>query len=154
MDSLITNVTDVLPLAQIAPTGGSGTGMTFTRLPGVGTSVTTNAFQISGKGWTCPVVDGFSTNASGAQDIWSSAKVQVARIFLTHTPGRATATIAAAGYARGLLKTDWLCIRAGGAVTLGDTMTISGNTWTVMYKGTNAFGSSGSDTLVLLTRAT
>lgn len=155
MDSFLTNVTDVLPLVQLSPQGASGVGCSFTRLPGVTTSVSTNAFQATVKGWTTPIVDGFSTNASAAQDIWSSSKVQVGRVFISHSAGRSGTALSTVGYARGLLKTDWLCIRGGGAVTAGDTMTISGNTWTVMYKGTNVLGGTGSDsTLVLLCRAT
>jgi hypothetical protein len=149
LDSFVTIATD-LPLISVSD--HTATGNSMSRLPGVTTSVATNAFQCSTQGWTTPITDGVTTQAVNAQDFWSGGKVHAGRLFTSHSAGRVAAAATTSGYARGLWKDDFRCIRTGGTVNLGDTMVIAGNTWTVI--GTGTIGGSGSDaSLVVLVRA-
>lgn len=149
LDSFVTNATDNIPLINISNVAA---GNTFSCIPGAtGTSLGTSAFTCYTQGWTTPMQEGFTTNSAGSQDLWASQKVHVSRIFVAHSPGRSTTLATTNGYARGLWKSDFLAIQRGGTVQLGDTMTISGNTWTVISNSANAFGSG--QTLIVLTRA-
>jgi hypothetical protein len=150
LDSFVTNATE-MPLMSLS--SGNTVANTFTRLPGVSGSVSSG-----GNGslypWTQACAEGFTTNASNQQDLWASSKVHAARLFAAHTPGRVAGNSGANnwGYARGLWKQEILAVRSGGTVQLGDTMTIAGNTWTVI--GTPAvYGSTGSTSCFLVTRA-
>jgi hypothetical protein len=147
LDSFVTNAVD-LPLINIASVTAAGN--TFSRVPGVLVTMASTGYGIDTRGWTTPVTDAFTTNAAGAQDLWSSSKIHVGRIFVSHQAGRSAANAIISGYARGLWKTDYLCFVAGGTVQLGDTMTIAGNTWTVIAKGTLGTGQN----LIIVTRAT
>jgi hypothetical protein len=60
----------------------------------------------------------------------------------------ATANWYQMGGVRGLAKSDFLVMSTGGTVNLGDTMSVGGNTWTVISSG----GSSNAK--YLLVRAT
>jgi hypothetical protein len=161
LDSVITNATD-LPLISVSPgASAASNGNSFSRLPGVavapGTTIT--GWQCAAMGWTSPTQEGFTTNAANQQDLWASRKIHDARIFVGHSGGRLAGNSGAndRGYARGLWKTDYRCLVAGGTVQLGDLQAIEGvptsdpNPWTVIYKGFP--GSTGTQNLVILTRA-
>lgn len=149
LDSFCTNAAD-MPLMNYQD--NSTAGNSFSRLPGVATAIASQAFQITNEPWTVPVVDAFTTNAAGAQDLWSSNKIHVSRCMAAHSPGRSTTLATTIGYARGLYKTDLLIFAAGGTVQLGDTMTIAGNTWTVVGKVWDA--TSATAKWIMVTRAT
>lgn len=137
LDSFVTNTSD-LPLINVSSTVAAAN--TFSRLPGVTSAGGNNIWGCDMRGWTTATQDGFATNAAFAQDLWSSEKIHVARIFVSHVPGRSATLAFTLGYARGLWKTDWLCFARGGTVLLGDTMTIAGNTWTVISNSSILFG--------------
>jgi hypothetical protein len=84
-------------------------------------------------------------------DAWQGGKTYVARIVEWHSYGLTSGVALTSGYYRGLVKNDFLCIAAGGTVQIGDTMTVSGVTWTVIkLVGNN--GTSGQN-MAWLTRA-
>lgn len=156
LDSFVTNQTD-FPLVAIQNTTSATNGTCMTRLPGVTASITTGAYSSTCRFWTTAALEGFTTNASAQQDFWASGKVHASRIFFTHTMGRVAGNSGANnwGYAKGLWKSDLLAIKIGGTVSIGDTMTIAGNTWTVVSPGatTQFFGSTGSDSMIVFARA-
>lgn len=150
LDSFVTNQTD-LPLINVS---NVALGNTMSRLPGVtAASGASTQWECSTLPWTSAAAEGFTTNASGAQDLWSSQKIHVARIFVEHTVGRSLTLATSQGFARGLWKSDFLCFTRGGTVQLGDTMTIAGNTWTVISNSANLFGGTGGLAMIVVTRA-
>jgi len=157
LDSFVTNLTD-FPLACIQNTTTAANGSSMTRAMGVTVSISTTAFSCTCRPWTTATLERFTTNASAQQDFWASGKVHAARVFVAHTPGRAAGNSGANnwGYAKGLWKNDLLAIVVGGTVSIGDTMTIAGNTWTAVSPGatTQFFGSTGSESMIIFTRAT
>lgn len=138
LDSFVTNVDDPIPLVGFNPwTATSVHSNTMATLPGVTDSVATHMFGTTCVAWTIPTHEAFTNQGSGNTDLWSDSKIHVARLLYTHHPGRSAGSPGAAnlGYARGLIKTDFLFINVGGTVDLGDTMTIKGNTWTCIGRG-------------------
>jgi len=138
LDSFITNTSD-MPLMSFAPSSGNNSECTFCRLPGVVVVPASTAWGVSLRSWTRPPSEANTSNTVNSTDLWASGKIHVSRVFVIHTPGMTAGAGGAYdnGYARGLMKSDILCISVGGTVQLGDTMTITGNTWTVIAKNTS-----------------
>lgn len=151
LDSFVTNATD-LPLIGVSSITAGGNSMS--RLPGItGVSITPGTgWECETYPWTTPTRQGIGTNAASAQDLWSSNKIHVARVFVGHSAGNTAANAFLYGYAKGLWKTDFLCFTRGGTVQLGDTMTIAGNTWTVI--NTSAILLGTGQALIIVARAT
>lgn len=155
LDSL-TTVTDTVPLASVVGgTLGGGTlasGSVFHALPSVTVAPTaTTGWRNQMEPWISIVADGILSNAVSDQDLWTGAKILVARVLCTHAAGRATSKPATLGTVRGLLKTDIMCFPDGGTVQLGDTMTFGGNAdWTVIGPAGLYGGGPG---MALITRA-
>ena len=155
IDSLVTGIPDPVPLISIrSATTAGNIGAAFTNLPGVTVSpgTTTTGWQLLTTGWTTPLVSPTTSQAAGAQDLWADSKVHIGRIFVAHSGGNSSGTGGAAdrGYARGLIKSDFLGMSQGGNVQYGDTMTIDGDTWKVISNGFH--GSTGTQALIILTR--
>lgn len=132
MDSLVSAYTDACPLIMLPPNGAQGG---FTRLPGV-TDATVNKWQTEQMiAWTTQE----GSNATNENDFWQGGKGVASRIMCNHETQHTDMRLK--GGMRGLIKSDFLGIRTGGTVELGDTTTIDGNTWTVIAK--NNFGSYG-----------
>lgn len=150
LDSFITIGTD-LPLVNVS--GSTATGNSMSRVMGVSSTISPGTgWECETYPWTTPTRQGIGTNAAASQDLWMGQKIHVARIFVGHSAGNTTANASLYGYAKGLWKTDFLCFTRGGTVQLGDTMTISGNTWTVINNSSIVLGTGQA--LILLTRAT
>jgi hypothetical protein len=152
LDSFVTNTTDACPLINIS---NISAGNTMSRVPGTtGVTLGTGGYSCSTYAWTIATYEAFTNNAASAQDLWASQKIHTARLFVAHTSGRSSSIATTNGYARGLWKSDYLCLDRGGTVQLGDTMTISGNAWTVISNSANIIGGTGSAALIIVTRAT
>jgi hypothetical protein len=155
VDTFVANVTDAVPLVTCKMLGTAGQTNTFASLPGVATvsGSSTLSWTAVVQGWTQALRQANTYNLANAYDLWQDSKIHVGRLFVWHGDGTTATDAASYGFARGLYKTDFLAVsNAGGTVNLGDTITIDGNTWTVI--GYGYFGSIGSQNLVLLTRAT
>lgn len=163
LDSFVTNTTDRVPLTVHIGAGAPTTGSAFSSLPGI-TSLSggtaSRGWQASSSGWTHNVLtqgasEGgslFNNALSTNVDAWQGGKTYVARIVEWHSYGLTSGTVAStSGYYRGLVKSDFLCIGSGGTVQIGDTMIISGVTWTVI-KLVGINGTSGQS-MSWLTRA-
>lgn len=150
LDSIITSTTD-LPLINVGVAGASANSMS--RVAGVSgvTFGTGTGWQCDTYPWTTPTRQGIGTNAASSQDLWASNKIHVARIFVGHSAGNTSANSFLYGYGKGLWKTDFLCFTRGGTVQLGDTMTIGGNTWTVINNSATVLGTGAA--LIIVTRA-
>jgi len=136
LDSFVNNGAPDLPLYGY--NSSSGGGNSFSRLPGITATVASSAFQMQVLPWTVAAFDTMTSNAANAQEGFAAGgnKIHVGRVFAAHQAGRTTAPAPLNnGYARGLWKQDFLIFNTGGTVLLGDTMTVMGNTWTVIGKG-------------------
>jgi hypothetical protein len=143
MDTFVVNTTDSCPLFAAGPTAAHAG---VSRLPGVITS-NTDQWRVNSLFWTRGPNLG-TDNSTNNNDIWQSNKIHVSRILIVN---KAAATLwFQSGGLRGLIKSDVLSFKTGGTVQLGDTMVISGNTWTVV--GTSVVFNSG-DTMHVIVRA-
>lgn len=164
LDSFVSNATDSMPLVcSIADTASELVGSSFSSLPGVVTmanGTSSRAWQAAYTAWTHNVLAGgapeggslFNNTAATQVDLWASSKAYVSRIVCWHGYGQTVVAGASSGFYRGLVKSDFLCIAAGGTVQLGDTIVVSGITWTVI-KFAGAVGTS-AQSMAWLTRAT
>lgn len=125
MDSLISAYTDGCPLVALNSIGNTAN---FTRLPGVTDATLSKWATETMDAWT----PGEGSNAVNENDFWQGGKGVASRIACHHENTHADMRLK--GGMRGLIKADFLRIRAGGTVELGDTTTIDGNTWTVIAK--------------------
>lgn len=152
LDSFVVNVTDNMPLVLFRSNASVANNiMSFVSLPGVISVSSSATWTGVAKAWVIAVDDEVTTNAANQQDLWAGTKVFVSRAFVAHSAGYTAALPITHGYARGLMKTDVLCVSAGGTINLGDTMVIGGNTWTCV--GFGFFGATNSGTLVMVVRA-
>lgn len=138
LDSFVTNTDDPMPLVGFNPWASANIhASTMATLPGVTGSVSSHTFGTTCLAWTIPTHEAYTNQGAGNTDLWADSKIHVARLLYTHHAGRTAGSPGAAnlGYARGLIKTDFLFINTGGTVSLGDTMTIKGNTWTCIGRG-------------------
>jgi hypothetical protein len=153
MDSL-TSVTDTMPLVAL----GSGSGA-FTRLPSVTAGAGGVGMWGAGIGpWTTPIQIGFAGDESNTttNDKWLSGKIVVERCVIVHCVTAANVTTY--GCWRGLLKSDVLMMASSNNVQVGDTITIGGNTWTVISNALSGLGTASTaaaqfSTPILLVRA-
>jgi len=162
LDSFVANVADRCPLVLfVADTASETASSSFTSLPGVSSlsgGVASRGWQATFTAWTHNVLSTapeggslFNNAAATNVDLWQNGKTYVARIVCFHAYGTTSGTVSStSGYYRGLVKSDFLCIASGGTVQLGDTMVISGITWTVI-KTMGTIGSSGQS-IAWLTR--
>jgi hypothetical protein len=155
IDSFVANTTDGCPLITFKQTAAAYSYCTFSNLPGVATvgGSSTSSWVIAAMGWTRGLVSAVSYNLADRFDLWQDSKIHVGRLVVAHVDGAAAGTANLYGYLRGLVKIDFLAVsNAGGTVNLGDTISIDGNTWTVIAYG--YFGNTGAQNVVLVTRAT
>lgn len=133
MDSLISPsvATDGCPLVGV---DNNGFNAGYTRLPGV-TDATQNKWNAGVFGWAAVLG---SNSAATNVDFWQGGKVITSRLASGNRGGNGSMNLA--GGLRGLLKADILAFQQGGTVQLGDTVTIDGNTWTVIHLAPTSIG--------------
>jgi len=136
MDSTVTGSTDNRPLVSINSTTGG-----FATLPGVTGSAGGSAmWGATGVPWNT-LLAGLLTQSFTNTDFWMTSRVIATRLAMVHDVTAANSTTY--GLLRGLLKADILVITAGTNTLLpGDTITIAGNTWTIVSSSTGLTGSA------------
>ena len=152
LDSFVVGVDDKWPIIIISANYSNANN--FMTLPGVvPPAADAEMWRTYNEQWTRAAALGVTSNSVGYVDLWQEGKIHVSRIFCSHNPGRTggASDSAVLGFARGLWPDDYRSFAAGGTVQLGDTMSIDGNTWTVIGKA-SAYGYN-APTIVIATRA-
>ena len=105
----------------------------FSRLPGVTVAPGNDGWGVGITPWTINGAQGYNgSNVTNYNDLWQGNKFHVARAALFHNVDFFTKAYQT-GFWRGLMKPDILFMPTGGTITPGDTVSIAGDTWTVMY---------------------
>jgi hypothetical protein len=139
MDSIVdASLNDTLPLVMICNNSTNvGVNGAFIKVPGV-TSVAGRAFSFDARphAWNSVCTSSLTGTAvvEGNYDIWKDQKIDVSRVMVWQNV--TSSQFVNWGCIRGLLKSGIMCITTGGSVSLGDTITIGEDTWTVV--GLNA----------------
>lgn len=152
LESFLVGVDDKWPIIIISANYSNANN--FMTLPGVVSPASnSDMWRAYNEQWSRAGSLGVTSNSVGYVDLWQEGKIHVSRIFCSHNPGRTGGASGSAvlGFARGLWPDDYRAFASGGTVQLGDTMTIDGNTWTVIGKS-SAYGYNAPG-MVIVARA-